>query len=163
MRVNDLLFDKVAAPVAAAALVLALASMSLQVVFRYLLDDSLVWAEEVARYSLVWSSMLGAAVAYRRLQHVAVTEFVALVPAVMQRLIGRVATLLAIGFGALLAWQGMALCMRNFARNQLSTALQIDIAWMQLSIPVAGLLLIIAGVEALTRPWQATGSNSPIA
>jgi hypothetical protein len=41
------------------------------------------------------------------------------------------------------------LTVRNFARHQLATALPIDIAWVQLAIPVGGVLLVIASLEAI--------------
>jgi hypothetical protein len=39
--------------------------VAVQVFFRYVLNQSLFWSEELARYLLVWLSFLGASVAYR--------------------------------------------------------------------------------------------------
>ncbi|MBE0617888.1 MAG: TRAP transporter small permease, partial [Proteobacteria bacterium] len=41
------------------------AVVAAQVFFRYGLNRSLFWSEELARYQLVWLSFLGATVAYR--------------------------------------------------------------------------------------------------
>jgi TRAP-type C4-dicarboxylate transport system permease small subunit len=41
----------------------------LQVFYRYALNHSLFWSEELARYLLVWLTFLGATVAYRRHMH----------------------------------------------------------------------------------------------
>lgn len=40
--------------------------MGVQVFFRYVLNDSLIWAEEVCRYILVWSTFLFAGAAFQR-------------------------------------------------------------------------------------------------
>lgn len=145
------IFDRVATLVTAITLTLALVVMGAQVVFRYALNDSLYWAEELARYALVWSSMIGAAVAYRHGSHVAVTDVVKRLPARVQRQVVRVVHALVFAFGAFLLWQGWMLTMRNFARHQLSTSLEIEIAWIYLSIPIGGALLMLAAIEAFAR------------
>jgi TRAP-type C4-dicarboxylate transport system permease small subunit len=43
---------------------------------RYLFDSPLIWAEEISRYAMVWSTMLGVALAYRAAQHVSITILV---------------------------------------------------------------------------------------
>jgi len=157
----DFLFERIATFVAAATLTLALAVMAAQVVFRYVFSDSLMWSEEVARYALVWSSMVGAAVAYRQGGHVAVTDLVVRLPALLQALAVRVVHLLILGFAVLLTWQGWSLTMRSFARNQMTAALEMDIAWIQLAIPVGGALMIIVALEAIWRgPHPSSGVTS---
>lgn len=147
----DFLFDRIATFLAAATLTVALAAMAAQVVFRYVLSDSLVWSEEVARYALVWSSMVGAAVAYRHGAHVAVTDLVVRLPRPMQALTVRVVHLLILGFSVILAWQSWTLTMRSFARHEVTVALQIDIAWAFLALPVGGALMMIVAMDAIWR------------
>lgn len=152
----NFVFDRVATLVTALALTLALVVMAAQVIFRYLFNDSLYWAEEVARYALVWSSMIGAAVAYRHGGHVSVTDVVKRLPSGLQRQTMRAVHALVFAFGAFLLWQGWALTMRNFARHQLSTSLEIEIAWIYLSIPLGGALLMLAASEAFVRGARIT-------
>ncbi|WP_416208223.1 TRAP transporter small permease [Halomonas sp.] len=47
-------------------------STTLQIVFRVFFD-ALAWSEEVSRYMLVWSTFLGATLAYKRSMHISVT------------------------------------------------------------------------------------------
>ena len=153
--VLDVLFERLAVFVAAGTLFAALTVMAAQVVCRYFLGDSLVWSEEVARYALVWSSMIGASVAYRQGGHVAITNLVERLPPMLRTIVARIVHLLILAFGCLVAWTGWALAARNFARHQLSAALQIDIAWVNIAIPAGGLLIAIAAVEAIitaTKP-----------
>ena len=152
----DFVFDRVATLVTALALTLALVVMAAQVVFRYAFNDSLYWAEEVARYALIWSSMIGAAVAYRHGSHVVVTDLVKRLPDWSQRQSVRAVHALVFAFGAFLLWQGWALTLRNFARHQLSTSLEIEIAWIYLAIPVGGALLMLAALEAFGRGTRVT-------
>jgi len=152
----DFLFNRVAILVTALTMTLALVVMVAQVVFRYAFNDSLYWAEEVARYALVWSSMIGAAVAYRHGSHVAVTDVVKRLPDWVQQQVVRAVHVLVFAFGSFLLWQGWMLTMRNFARHQLSTSLEIEIAWIYLSIPMGGALLMLAALEAFARGSRVT-------
>jgi len=149
--VLDFLFQRLASFMTAFTLSVALGVMGSQVVFRYALNDSLYWAEEVARYALVWSSMIGAAVAYREGGHVAVTDLIRRLPRPVQAGLNRTIHLIVLLFSIFLAWQGWSLMLRNFARNQLSTALEMPIAWVQLAIPVGAALIALAALEALVR------------
>lgn len=147
----DFLFERVALFVTTACLALALAVMAAQVVFRYALGDSLAWAEEVARYALIWSSMVGAAVAYRHGSHVAVTDFVVRLPALVQAFLARGIHLLVLAFSVMLTWQSLALTLRTFTRNEVTVALEIPIAWVHLALPVSGVLLTLVALEAIWR------------
>ncbi len=158
----DFLFERVAVFVAAAALVLSLAVTAAQIFCRYLLGDSLVWSEEVARYALVWSSMVGAAVAYRQGLHVAITTVVEQLPPTVRVFCARMVHALILCFGGLVLWTGWSLAARNFARHQLSAALQIEIAWVNLAIPAGGLLIMIAAVEAIIRARKPTAGVSTL-
>ena len=42
----------------------------LQVLFRYVLNRSLFWSEELVRFALIWSVMLGSAVVAYRGEHI---------------------------------------------------------------------------------------------
>ena len=44
----------------------------LQFFTRYVLNDSLAWTEEIARYGLMWVVFIGAAMVTRRNTHIAV-------------------------------------------------------------------------------------------
>jgi TRAP-type C4-dicarboxylate transport system permease small subunit len=159
--VLDVVIDRVGTFVAAATLTVALAVMAAQVVFRYFLSDSLIWSEEVARYALIWSSMIGAAVAYRHGSHVAVTDIVVRLPRALQALTVRVVHLLIFGFAALLGWQSWALTLRSFARHEVTAALQIDIAWVQLALATGAALIAVVALEAIWRgPPPSSGVSS---
>ena len=161
--VLDVVFERLAVFVAAAALSTALAVMAAQVVWRYVLGDSLVWSEEVARYALIWSSMIGAAVAYRQGGHVAITNLVDRLPPPL-RMARRAARPSRWCSASPCSSPGRAglLAMRNFARHQLSAALQIDIAWIYLAIPAGGLLIAVAAVEAIVAAPRPTAGVSTL-
>jgi TRAP-type C4-dicarboxylate transport system permease small subunit len=113
----------------------------IQVVFRYALDLPLFWTEESARYCLVWASLLGAGVALKRGEHIAVTYLVERLPPAWNRPVLHVSR---ISVGAILAvvlWGGIRLVV--VTHFQLSPALQIPMSVPYLSVPVGAAIMVI--------------------
>src|SRR5580704_13299476 len=89
------------------ACVLCLAACCLVVLvavfFRYVLNDSLVWSEEVARWFLMGTAFLGAALAYRRGFHIGLWYF-------LNRLDGGAASTAKAAIALIVAAFSAALC-----------------------------------------------------
>ncbi len=121
--------------------------VALQVFFRYGLNQSLFWSEELARYILVWLTFLGASVAYRRGVHPGVDIFYTRLPRRLQQAASVLVHLSAIGlFGVMIffGWRFAA-----FVRLQISPALNLP-KWIIFSIiPVSGAILLLHGLSFL--------------
>ena len=156
-RGTGLVIDRLCLGAAVTAVAAALLVVAAQVVFRYGLNDSLIWAEEFARFALIWAAFLGAPVAYRRGEHVGVTLLVENLPGFPARVLIFLTHILAIGFGAILAWEGWFLTLRVFARGEIANAMQVPIAWGYLAVPVGGAFLGLAAVAALLHGRGAAG------
>jgi TRAP-type transport system small permease protein len=76
----------------------------LQFFTRYVLNDSLAWTEEIARYGLMALTFLGGAVVTRRNNHIAVALLPNLLPAGYARALIAAVDLATLGFLALLAY-----------------------------------------------------------
>jgi TRAP-type C4-dicarboxylate transport system permease small subunit len=150
-RLVELLILRAVLPAAALALLAALLVMAAQIASRYLVGSSLVWSEELARYALIWSTMLGAAVAYQQAESIAVTALLEAFPRLARHVLTPVIHAITLLFGVVLVAQGWALTSRNFARGQMTTALEVPIAWVNLAIPVGGALLALVAVAGLLR------------
>ena len=59
-------FDRFCGRVAVLALLVMLAAILVQIVARYVFAAPPPWTEELARYAMIWSGMLGATMAYYR-------------------------------------------------------------------------------------------------
>lgn len=118
-----------------------------QVFFRYVLNASLVWAEEAARYLLVLTTFLGASVAMRRGGHIAVRLFVDWMPAPARRAVELFAHAVSCLVYAVLIWHGGALARENF--TQASPAIGLPLGGLYLMIPLAGALLALEALERI--------------
>ena len=78
---------------------------TLQIVCRFFFD-ALIWSEEIVCFLLVAASLLGAAVAFKRGTHIAVTSLVEKLPVGLQKVVSVCVQLVGIGFSS--SWHGMA-------------------------------------------------------
>src|SRR5256714_12217466 len=74
------------------------------VVARYGLHRPLIWSDELASILFLWLAMLGAAVAFRRAEHMRMTAVVANAKPAMRAYLHLVATAAALAFPGMIAW-----------------------------------------------------------
>lgn len=118
-----------------------------QVFFRYALNQSLFWSEELARFLLVWLTFLGATVAYRRKVHPGIDVLVARMQPPLQKASILLTHLASMGLFAVMVIYGSQFAY--FVRLQISPALYLP-KWIILSIiPVSGLILMVHGTTFL--------------
>ena len=127
------------------ALILLLSGMSVvvftNVSLRYLTNFSITWAEEVARYSMIWMTFLGAGLALRYGGHVAITNLQDALAGRMAVLLRAVIVLLILGFCAVMVWIGYDYMQRM--RFQLTPATRLPFSYIYAAIPVGFALLIV--------------------
>lgn len=135
------------------ALIIILGAMALvvflQVLFRYVLHLPLFWTEEFARYCLVWASLLGAAVALKRGEHIAVTFFLEKFPERFTPFLQIVAKVSVAMILAVMTWGGIELVA--LTRTQISPALRIPMAVPYLALPVGSAIMLLHVMASLAR------------
>lgn len=113
----------------------------IQVLFRYGLDSSLSWSEELARYLFVWIIFIGTSVAARRKQHIFIEIVVALFPARLRDWADQAASVISIAFFMIFAYVTWLLTAN--AWQQYSTALDIRISYVYVAAPLGALLSVL--------------------
>jgi TRAP-type transport system small permease protein len=120
-----------------------------QVVFRYGLESSLSWSEELARYLFVWVIFVGASVAVRRGQHIALTAITGALPEPFHFFATALTLIAFIAFLLVLTWACIPLIVN--ARFTVSSELEIPIAWVYVAAPIGSLLSVLHLANGLTR------------
>lgn len=127
------------------ALIALLAAMALiifaNVALRYLTDQSIEWAEEVARHMMIWLTFLGIGPVLRYGGHIAVENLQDALPLPAARALRGLIALALAGFGVFMVWYG-GLYMER-AQFQTTAATQISFAWIYAAMPVGGVLMLI--------------------
>ena len=133
----DLVLDKLLL----AFFVVMTAAIVWQVFARYVLAAPTIWSEELARFLLVWITMLGSASVIGRGDHIAVTVFVEMTPAPVQRALGFLRDALVIGMAGFLAYYGAGFAASGSRR--ISTGLHLSMGYVYLAIPVGAVLIAL--------------------
>ncbi len=98
------------------------------VFFRYAINHSLFWSDEVVRYSFVWFTLLGAALVLRDRRHIRVEYFVEHMPRRLRGVVEFVGLVLILAFNVFLAIAGM-LWVRE-TTGALTPALGLPLNWV---------------------------------
>lgn len=130
-----------------AVLVIIMAVMVVNVIWqvftRYVLGAPSSYTEELARYLLIWVSLLGGAYAAGQRMHLAidvVTSRLADVSRARADTAIHVAVLL-FAFAAMVVG-GVRLVYLSFALEQMSAALRLSLGYVYLVVPISGLLIM---------------------
>jgi TRAP-type C4-dicarboxylate transport system permease small subunit len=131
-----------------------------QVFARYVLNSSLFWSEELARYCLVWISFLGASVVYHDKAHPGVNFLASIVSPALERIMTITVHLVSLGLFAVMVVYGCQFAL--FVRHQITPALAIP-KWIVMGIvPLGGMILIVHGLCSLIdviKPDETPGQN----
>ena len=129
------------------------AVMVAAVLFRYLLNDSLIWAEEVARYTFVGLVYAGIATGFRQRSHVRI-DLIDLMAPRLARALETLVWIVSVAFLAFLL--GQAVGITSVLRSSRSAALQMPMAWLY-GLVAAGIAMGL--VRLLWIGWLAVRSR----
>jgi tripartite ATP-independent transporter DctM subunit len=119
------------------------------VVARYGLHRPLIWSDELASILFLWLAMLGAAVAFRRAEHMRMTAVVASAKPAARAYLDVVATCAALAFLLLIAWPA---CEYAYEESFITTpALQIPNIWRAAALPAGICLMALFAFLRLAR------------
>ena len=160
------ILDVVLKNVLFALMVALVASVSWQVISRYVFSSPSSWTEEVARFLLIWVSLLGAAYAFRTRAHLGLdllpkkltgwsAEILKLFTLMVVVLFS--VTVLIVGGGKLVAL--------TWELRQYSAVLGLPIAFVYSVIPTTGFLICIYAITAsqddgVTESDASTGTGA---
>ena len=117
-----------------------------QIVFRVFFE-ALSWSEELTRFLLVWSSIIGASCVYRRAGHINVTVIQDLMPVVVKKIMIIIVHIICCVFFVMMIYYGFIYMGKMSA--QLSPALRLPMSYMYAVIPIGGVLLLLQAIDAV--------------
>lgn len=99
----------------------------LQFFTRYVLNNSLAWTEETARYFLILVTFLGSVSAMRRGSHIMLEFFIRFLPARIGKMVVIVSQFTGLGFLATMTWIGVELTQKT---RQKMLSLPVPKSWI---------------------------------
>jgi tripartite ATP-independent transporter DctM subunit len=130
------------------------------VVARYGLRRPLIWSDELASILFLWLAMLGAAVAFRRSEHMRMTAIVANATPATRAYLDAVATCAALAFLMLTFGPSYEYA---FEESYITTpALQISNVWRAAALPVGTCLMALFALLRLARTSDVRAAVSAV-
>ena len=108
------------------------------VLLRYLFLHPIFWAEELARYLMVWMIFLGAGKVAGGEGHISVPVLTDRLPPGLRRVWDWVVTFLCLAFCATLTWYSLKHTLRVQSARQATAALELPMWMAYLSLAVGG-------------------------
>lgn len=121
----------------------------LQFFTRYVLNNSLSWTEEIARYGLMCVTFIGAVMVTRRNTHVAVVLLPNLLPAGAARVLLAIVDIVTLIFMALLAYFSVLIVERM--QIQRMTVFDVSMGWVYGAIAFGCFLMLFRQVQKVWR------------
>lgn len=118
-----------------------------QIIFRYFMQQPLIWSEELALVLMIWITFLGSALLLATNEHISIDFMVELMPPVWQRLTAVVVAVLLLLFNLALAYGSWLVAQRTVGST--SPGLGISMAWHYGGTVIGGLLLAAVSLEEL--------------
>lgn len=116
-----------------------------QVVARFVLETPADWSEAWTRASLIWTVMLGVALAFRQGAMLSVEMLHSMLAPRNKRWLEHLILLICVSFLGFMAWAGGQMTWR--VRFQTMPSLDVSISWVYISIPIGMVLAILAVVS----------------
>ena len=117
-------------------------SVLLEVIFRFVLHIGVTWTEELARFSFIWTSLIGAAIALEKKGLHDIDILIKYIPNIMQKIDTLLVNILIGIMLAILIFYGIKLT--ELVNMQVSPTLEIRMSYVYVSIPIAASLMLIS-------------------
>lgn len=119
-------------------------SCVLQVFTRYILNSAFSWTEELARYSFIWTNLLGAVLCVKKSSHATVTALTDKFSEKRRKKIQIFVQIIIFLVALILVIYGTELTLKTI--KQTSAAMKISMALINASVPVTGLFIMLYAI-----------------
>ena len=122
--------------------------VNVNVFFRYVLQESFQWVEELSVYSMIWMGLLCASVVYKRQEHPAIDVFVANLPVGLQIVIKWLIEITIAGFLIAVIYYGVSYAFESGGKR-FTNSLGITLTLPYMAPPVGCALILLQQVLTL--------------
>lgn len=147
MKLKKVLNEKLEEWILVASMIVLVILVVGQVFARYVLNFSIGWSEEMARYLLIWVAWIAASYAVTKNAHIRVEIIKDRFSKRIKQVLELIVLLIWFGFAAFLATEGTNFVLQVQATNQVSPSLGIDMWIVYLAVPIGGTLMGIRLIQ----------------
>ena len=119
--------------------------VGLQIFSRYVLNHSLFWSEEMARYLFIYLVFLGSAIVLRQRRHIQVSFFVDRLPPPLRRTVSILVDLLLLAFVGPVLWQSVKLAMLVWTVPTAAMLIPWTFVYLGILLGMAAMVVVVLG------------------
>ncbi|MDZ7333504.1 MAG: TRAP transporter small permease [candidate division KSB1 bacterium] len=132
-----------------------------QVLSRFVIKNPSSYTEELAGFLLIWIGLLGSSYAYYTKAHLGIDVLVYRLSGVKRKIIEISINLIVLTFAFfVMVLGGIRLVKLTFTLGQISPALGIEMGYIYMVIPIAGILMIYFAIQFIINNLK-TNSSVP--
>lgn len=134
-------------------LAVTLVLLTIQVVWRYVLNSSPAWTEELARYCFVWLVFMGSSLAVQHLAHIKIDTGIKIYPRKIRKimeLLGIVLFLISVG---IVIFFGAQYTLALVNQGRVSTSIYLPMWIVYSAIPVGYIFTFIRIIQYMLIPF----------
>jgi TRAP-type C4-dicarboxylate transport system permease small subunit len=120
------------------------------VLYRYFLNSPITWSEQIPRIFFIWTTFLGAASLYRKVEHINFDYFLNKMPRVLRKIIIPLNEIAVLALFLVYLYFGLKLTFDNV--HQTYGSLQLSPSLYYLACPLSALIMVIYWVELNLLP-----------
>ena len=130
-----------------------LAVVVVAVFFRYVLNNSLTWSEQVSRFLFVWMIMLMLPIMFREKRDISFDILTKRLPENIQKWLVLLLDILIAAFALFFGYNGLVYTVEH--GSKLISGINIPQGFLYVSEPISGLLLSLCAVESVILDTKA--------
>ena len=119
-------------------------------VLRFSLEESILWADELSRYLMIWATFLGSGLLFRQGAHIAVDNLQDFVPGPVGKALRLFIVVILMTFFISMVYVGSKYVL--FQWNQLTPVTRLPFGFVYAAVPV-GFLLMAYHLTVIARLW----------
>lgn len=136
--------------------------ISIQVFMRNILNESIPWSEELARYCFIWLVFIGISYAVKKQKHIKITVVFDKFNYKIRNVLSVINILVFISFALIVVFYGYEVAEHILASDQKSPSLRIPIGLVYLAAPVGMLLTVVRLIQDIYFQFKSNEKSEQI-
>jgi len=130
------------------------------VFFRYVLNDSLSWAEELSKFCMLWLVFVGSPIALRVGNHIAIEMLPGALPERAGALLRAAVMGLVMTFLVVLLWKSWGFAVNGWTQTAIAIG-DVSMFWIFVSIPVGAASMLLVALQLLLEEFSRVLGGTP--
>ena len=154
MKVLAFLDARLEEIIVVAALFSMFVILSMQIFMRYVMQNSLTWSEELARYIFILFVNVGISFGIKTKRHIRVEAFTSKLPQKAQVVVRIFSDVAFLVFALVVIYYGFITSSRIFTFNQISPALRLPMGFVYITLPISYIMVAIRLLQNIAGPLR---------